>query len=64
MNGGDRGNDDELALLEDWLAVLARHPRLHWRSMRSLLGSAPGAVHTSKRHKPASDMALGEAFNF
>lgn len=33
MNGG---NDEELALLEGWLIALARHPRLRWRSMRSL----------------------------
>jgi hypothetical protein len=32
----DDGDDGELALLESWLAVLARHTRLRWRSMRSL----------------------------
>ena len=30
------GNGEELALLEDWLIALAKHPRLRWRSMRSL----------------------------
>jgi hypothetical protein len=32
----DDGDDGELALLESWLAVLARHTRVRWRSMRSL----------------------------
>jgi hypothetical protein len=57
-------DEGELALLEGWLAELARHPCLRWRSMRSLLGRAPGAVHISQRHEPANEMALGEAFNF
>jgi hypothetical protein len=46
MNGGDGGNSDELALLEGWLVALARHPRLRWRSMRSL--QLPSVEHLAK----------------
>jgi hypothetical protein len=56
-------DDDELALLEGWLIALARHPRLRWRSMRSLLACAPGMALTSKRYQPISAMALGVTVN-
>jgi hypothetical protein len=57
-------DEGEQALFEDLLVALASHPRLRWRSMRSLLGRAPGALHTSQRHEPPNELALGEAFNF
>jgi hypothetical protein len=57
-------DESELSLLEGGLVKLARHRRLHWRAMRSLLSPTSGVLDLSQRHKPASKLALGEAFNF
>jgi hypothetical protein len=56
-------DESELALLESWLIGLASHPRLRWRSMRSLLGQAPRALTAASDTSPAREMASGATVN-
>lgn len=46
-------DDGELALLEDWLIALAKHPRLRWRSMRSLQRPSVERLATAALHVAA-----------
>lgn len=57
-------DEAELALFEGWLTVLVRHPRTHWRAMRSLLCPAPLAAFICNQRESAGATRSGLSDNF